>query len=237
MRLPPMILTGLMLCLHGIASAQAPEQIDQLEPGGGEWQAEYFGTFGPGGEREHALETMFGLTDRLAVGVEIEAEYSEGAIAIDTAGLKALYRLTGDAAPVALGLQVQLGFNDHARLAQAEARLIAEVQSDAWWAQANVMFRHSREDGENATGLAYAWSLQHSLGASAWLGLESSGQFAPLWRSAGAGAEAGHFAGPSLTFEWEMQGGNEIEFGLAYFRKIGGDGPPGSGRIFVQLGF
>ena len=232
-----MILAGLALAFPAIVLAQGPEQIDQIEPGRGEWQAEYFGTFGPGGEREHALEAMFGLTGRLAIGVELEAEYRAGDLAFDTVGLKALYRLTGDDAPVALGVQVQLGFDDRAVLAEAEARLIAEVESDRWWAQANLMLRRSSEDGETATGPAYAWSLQHSLTENAWLGFEGSGQIAPLWQGAGASADEGHFAGPSLTFEWQPTAEREIEIGLAYFRGIGGAGPRDSGRFFIQATF
>jgi hypothetical protein len=237
MRRPAIVAAALAFGFPAIAFAQGPEQIDQLEPGDGEWQAEYFGTFGPGGDREHALEAMFGLTGRLAVGVELEAEYSNGALSFDTVGLKALYRLTRDEAPLALGLQVQLDFDSGAALAQAEARLIAEVQSDAWWAQGNVMLRRSSDGSETPTRLAYAFSLQRSLGDHVWLGVEGSGQSAPLWGGGGAGADSGHFAGPSVTVEWQLPGDREIELGLAWFRRVGGAGPRDSARFFVQVGF
>lgn len=237
MRLPATILAGLVLAAPVSALAQGPEQIDQLEPGEGEWQAEYFGTFGPGGGREHALEAMFGLTGRLAVGGEVEAEYSDGELVFDTLGLKALYRFTRDDAPVALGLQGQFGFDDRAALAQAEARLIAEVGSNQWWAQGNVMVRRSSDKGASATRLAYAWSAQRALGDHAWLGIEGSGQSAPLWGGGGASADHGQFAGPSLTFEWPVSGDREIELGLAWFRRVGGAGPRDSARLFVQISF
>jgi len=237
MRLPAIILAALAFAIPALASAQSPEQLDQLEPGAGAWQAEYFGTFGPGGAREHALEAMFGLNDRLAVGVELEVEYENGGLAFDTLGVKALYRLTGDEAPVALGAQVQLDFDDRAVLAQAETRLIAEVETEAWWGQANVMLRRSRDEGETATGFAYAWSLQHKMGSFAWLGIEGSGQSAALWRSDGASASPAHFTGPSLTIEWQPAGAPEIEVGFAYFRRVGGVGPRDSGRVFIQTTF
>jgi len=224
---------ALLLFLCAGAAAQAPEQIDQLEPRAGEWQAEYFGTFGPGGEREHALEAMFGLSGNFALGVELEGEYSGGRLAFDTLGVKALYRLTGEASPVGLGLQVQLAFDERTRLAQSEVRLIAEVESEAWWAQGNFMLRRSRPDGETAITPAYALSLQHALGNHAWFGLEGSGQLSPL---SGDGA-SGHFIGPSLTVEWQAGPGAEIELGLALLRRVGGEGPGTTGRVFVQTTF
>jgi len=237
MRLAAWALAGLALAAPALALAQGPEQIDQLEPGAGEWQAEYFGTFGPGGEREHALEAMFGLTEALAVGVELEAEVSHGAVAFDTVGAKALYRVTAEDAPVALGLQVQLAFDDRAAMVQAEVRLIAEAQSERWWAQGNVMLRRSREDGETSIGPAYAASLQHQVTDYAWLGIEGSGAFAPLAGERGTNAAPGHFLGPSLTFEWQLAPGPEIEAGFALFRRVGGGGPRTSGRIFIQTSF
>ena len=51
--------TILLAALPAAVFAGGPEQLDQLEPGKGEWQAEYFGTFGKG-ERDHAVEAMFG---------------------------------------------------------------------------------------------------------------------------------------------------------------------------------
>lgn len=237
MRIAATIMAALAWAAATSAIAQGPEQIDQVEPGRGEWQAEYSGTFGAGGEREHSVEAMFGLTDRLAVGVELEAAYSDGDIAFDTFGVKALYRLTGDDAPVALGVQVQFAFDDRAGLAEAEARLIAAIERGGWWAQGNVMLRRSNEDGEAAARPAYAWSLQYELGEAVWVGIEGSGQLAPLWADAGAGADEGHFAGPSLTFERRPAAGAEIEIGLAWFRRIGGGGPRDSGRVFVQASF
>lgn len=237
MRLLPAMLAGLALAAPLAAHAQGPEQLDQIEPGAGEWQAEYFAALGRGGDGSHAFEAMLGVGERFAIGVEVEARYAHGAIAFETIGPKLLYRFTGEDAPVGVGLQLQVGFDRDAAPVEAEARLIVAAQSEAWWAQGNVMLRRSSDAGAAAGSLAYAASLQHRLGRSAWLGLEASGQSAPLWRDPGATDEHGRFAGPSLTFDWEPARGPGIELGLAWLRRIGGDGPADSARFFVQLTF
>lgn len=230
-------LAGLLLGAPAAAPAQGPEQLDQLEPGAGEWQAEYFATIGPGGDGEHAIEAMVGIGDRLSLGIEIEAEREGRALAFETIGVKALYRFTDERAPVAVGLQLQLGFDDRARLVEGEARLIAEARPGAWWVQANAMLRRSGGEDPTATRLAYALSLQRAATRFAWLGIEASGQSAPLSAAGGASAGHGQFAGPSLTLEWEPSDTFEVEVGLAYLRRIAGDGPAGAGRLFVQMSF
>jgi hypothetical protein len=237
MKFAGLVLAGLTLAAPAMAAAGEPEQIDQLEPFGGEWQVEYFGTFGPGSAREHSLEAIYGLSDRLAIGVEVQAEYAHGGAAFDSVGVKILYRFTAEEAPIALGLQVQLAFDGRAALTEAEARLIAEVESRRWWAQGNVMVRRSGDSGETSIDLAYAGSLQHSLGRSAWFGVEASGQPASLRRQVAANGSRGHFVGPSLTFRWEPARGRDVEIGFACLRLIAGDGPTTSARAFVQLRF
>jgi hypothetical protein len=238
MRLAAAILAGLLLGAPAAILAQGPEQLDQLEPGPGEWQAEYFATHGSGDAGEHALEILYGVGGPLAVGVEVEAEYESGGLRLETIGLKALYRFTAAEAPVGVGLQLGLGVDGHAALAELEARLIVEARGESWWAQANVMLRREGRGEEAEAGLAYAASLQHAIGGIAWLGIEASGRSAPVWRaSVGAQAGEGHLAGPSLTFDFEPAPGREIELGLAYFRRIAGEGPRDSGRLFVQLSF
>jgi hypothetical protein len=232
------LLTACLLCaIPAAAASQGPEQLDQLEPGLGEWQAEYFATIGRRGQGAHAIEAMWGVSGRLAVGFEVEAEYEDGALAFETLGAKALYRITRDGAPVAMGVQLQLGFDSDARLAEAEARLILEAQSESWWAQGNLMMRRSSDDQGGVAHFAYAFSLQHALAEFAWFGVEASGQSAPLWGDAGRPAEDGHFAGPSLTFEWEPLRGRELEIGIAYLHRLQGEGAGATGRIFAQLTF
>lgn len=237
MRVWLFLAVAILCAAPAAAAAQGPEQLDQLEPGKGEWQAEYFATIGRRGRGEHAIEAMWGISDRLAVGFELEAEYEDGAFAFETLGPKLLYRVTRDGAPVAIGVQLQLGFDADARLAETEARLIVEAQGNVWWAQGNLMLRRSRDDRRVETRLAYAWSLQHAVADVAWLGLEASGQSAPLWGDAGSAEEHGHFAGPSLTFEWEPSSGHELEIGFAYLHRIAGEGAGSTGRMFAQLSF
>lgn len=231
---------ALAACLLGAvpaAAAQGPEQLDQLEPGAAEVQAEYFATIGPGGEGEHAIEALFGVTDRLAVGFEVETEVEDGRLTFETFGPKALYRFTNDDAPLAMGIQVQLGFDAHARLTEAEARLIMAAENESWWAQGNLMLRRLTDGQGAATRLAWAGSLQHRVTNFAWFGIEASGRSAPLWGGDPAMNEHGHFAGPSLTLEWEPSAGHELEIGIAWFRRIDGEGPRGTGRMFAQFTF
>lgn len=232
-----LVLTAGLLCaVPAAATARGPEQLDQLEPGVGEWQAEYFATIGRDAEGGHAIEGMFGVSDRLALGVEVETGYEDGRLTFETLGPKLLYRFTDDDAPLAMGVQVQLGFDAHARLAEAEARLIVAARTDAWWAQGNLMLRRSRDGQAAPTNLAYSWSLQHAVTRFAWFGIEASGQLTPL----GGGRPAddyGHFAGPSLTFDLAPAAGHELEIGISWLHRIGGAGPRGTARIFAQLTF
>lgn len=238
MRLVAAILAGLLLGAPTAILAQGPEQLDQLEPGAGEWQAEYFATHGSGDAGEHALEILYGVGGPRAVGAEVEAEYEGGRLRLETIGVKALYRFTGDDAPVGVGLQLGLGVDGQAALSEIEARLIVEARGESWWAQTNVVLRREGRGDEAEASLAYAASLQHALGEMAWLGIEASGRSAPIWRASGeAQAARGHLGGPSLTFDLEPAPGREIEIGLAYFRRIAGDGPRDSGRLFLQLSF
>ncbi len=220
----------------GAARAAGPEVLDQLEPGKGEWQAEYAGIFAADGS-EHSLEVMAGVGNRLALGFEIEAERADRTTSLNSVAAKAFYRFTDPDDPVALGLQVQLGFGHGARLTDSEARLIAATRIGHIWLQGNAMLRHVSRPGQTSTGLAYAWSVQHAVSRVAWLGLEGSGQSAPLRHEPGADTAHGQFLGPSLTFELARAGGGEIEIGLALLRRWRGDGPANSGRLFVQFGF
>jgi hypothetical protein len=230
------LLLGVLLASPA-AAADGPEQLDQLEPGAGEWQAEYFAGIGRDGDGGHAIEAMLGLSDRVALGFEIETELADGRLAFETFGPKLLYRLTDREAPVAMGLQLQLGFDEHARLAEAEARVIVEAESDSWWAQGNFMARRRSDGRDAASSLAYAGSLQHAVGEFAWFGIEASGQSAPLSGEAAAADERGHFAGPSLTLEWKHAADRELEVGIAYLHRLGGEGAGGSARLFVQFTF
>jgi hypothetical protein len=227
--------TAAWACLHTPAYAQEPEQVEQLEPQKDAWQAQYFGTFGDrdGESRGHAVEAMFGVSDRLALGFEVEAEHGQGGFALEGLGPKLLYRVTRNGAPIGLGVQIQAGLGKGASLKEAEVRLIVEQKNERWWTQWNGMLRRSNEEGLVETRVAYAWSIQRSVAGISWLGVEGSGSSRPL---TGATSEHGHFFGPSLTFDIEDASGREIEFGLAALKQIGGDGSRDALRLFIQLG-
>jgi hypothetical protein len=233
------LIAGLCLSFAGTAAiAAGPEQIDQLEPDKGDWQLEYFGTFSGADENDHALEAMVGLSDKLALGIEVEGEYSNGDLRFDTVAAKALYRLTPKDAEIGAGLQLEAAFDDRASLAEVEARLIVSSQSESWWSQGNTMLRRSTDDGRTDISGAYAWSVQRSLSKSAWLGLEGSGQVGR--RSCddeGCESDSGHFAGPSFTLELEHGRGAETEFGLAALRSLARGESDYVVRLFVQTTF
>ncbi len=73
--------------------------------------------------------------------------------------------------------------------------------------------------------VAYGAAASRAIASGLWLGIEASGQ---------PEHGGGHFAGPALTFEHDA-GSAEVEIGLAYQRRIVGDGPSDSLRVFVQL--
>jgi hypothetical protein len=132
MRSVATLIAGLCLSFAGTAAMSAgPEQIDQLEPDKGDWQLEYFGTFSGADENDHALEAMVGLSDKLALGIELEGEYSDSDLRFDTVAAKALYRLTPKDAAVGAGMQIEVAFDDQGSLAEVEARLIVSHQSEA----------------------------------------------------------------------------------------------------------
>lgn len=229
---------GLWLSFAASTSmAMGPQQLDQLEPARDAWQAEYSGTFSKADHNEQALEAIYGVSDRLAIGIELEGEYGDGALEFETLGVKALYRLTPPDAALGAGLQLQLGFDEEASLAEAEARLILEAQNASWWSQANVMLRRPAENGRSDLSGAYAWSLQRSVAEAAWLGLEGSGDWVRTGCDGDRCKPSSHFVGPSLTVELEHDGVSETEIGLAALRSISESNPHFIARLFIQTTF
>ncbi|HKR24227.1 MAG TPA: hypothetical protein VJS15_03130 [Allosphingosinicella sp.] len=215
--LPVLALLGL-LAAAGPALAAGPEQLEQLEPDGGQWQLEYYGLVADGDDDEHSAQVLYGLTDRLALGLEVE---SEGFAPT------ALYRFTDpEEDPLGIGVEAQAEFDGDFELSALEGRLILERVREDWWLQGNVMLRHEREAGDWESEVAYGWAASRGLGGGLWLGVEGSGQ---------AGSGGGHYVGPAITIEREPARGPEVEIGLAYQRRIGGEGPGDSVRMFVQL--
>ncbi|MBC9033716.1 hypothetical protein IAG41_15075 [Sphingomonas sp. JC676] len=227
--------------LSGLASpawAQGPEQLEQLEPGKGEWQVEYFGLFGGGGdEREHSLQVMAGVTDRLALGAELESSWAAGSLMMEGIAPTALYKFSDPDAPVGVGLEIQFGLDRYAFLTGAEARLIVEKRARAWWGQADLILRSARDDGASATSIAYGWALDRAVTDRLWLGLEGSGQTVRLGGRAALAPAGEHFLGPALTYQLGLSAKGDAEIGIAYLRRVAGAGPTGTARFFVQLGF
>lgn len=228
--------------LLGLASpawAQGPEQLEQLEPGKGEWQLEYFGVFGAGAdEREHALQALTGVSDHVALGAELETRWADGSLTVESIAPTVLYRFSNaDAHHVGVGLEVQAAVDRHAHVAGAEARLIVERRTPAWWLQADAIVRHARQDGEAATSLAYGWAVSRAVTGRLWLGIEGSGQAARLGGAADAGPVGEHFLGPSLTCELPHGTKGDAEIGIAWLRRVTSEGPTDSARVFVQLTF
>jgi len=225
---------GVQIGLASPVYAQSPEQLEQLEPGKGEWQLEYFGLFGRGAdERGHSLQLMTGVTDRLAIGAEFESSWAEGALTIENIAPTVLYRLSdADANTIGVGLEVQAGFDRHARLTGADARLIVEKRSRTWWGQADLILRNARHDGASATSIAYGWALNRAVANRLWLGLEGSGQAARLLGVADLASAGGHFLGPAPTYQLALGRNRDAEIGIAYLARGAGRGPAGTASFF-----
>lgn len=235
-RAPAIFGAALLSMVTSPARAQGAEQLEQLEPDRGRWQLEYFGIGRRDEEDGHSVQALAGITDHVALGIELEWGWSQRRMTFDGLAPTVLYRFTdAQADPVGVGIEAQLELDGDLRLAGANARLILEKRSEAWWVQGDGIIRHVREGAASGTGLAYGWALSRRVGEAAWLGLEGSGQAARVDGSPLAVPNGGHFLGPALTLEYGLQSGAEIELGLAYLRRLDGQGPPDSVRIFVQL--
>jgi hypothetical protein len=228
-------IVAFLLVLPLPALAQGPESLDQLEPGAGEVQAEWLGDFG--GEGEQGFELLFGLTDRLVIGAEMEFEGPRDGLVFEEVSAVLMYRFTDpEDAPVGFGVMGEAAIDRGGRLSGLEARGIVEVQRGGWWLQGNAMLRHAREDGARGTGIAYSASAQRDVGGL-WLGIEASGQAARLSGEPELAPRGNHYAGPGMTFEHEFGEDREVEIGLAWLQRLKGDGAPSGPRVFVQITF
>lgn len=219
----------LPLLLAAAPALAQVEELDQVEPGKGEWQAEYLGSYG--GTDDHQIEVIAGVTDSLVLGVQAEFE---GRV-LEGWGPVALYRLSDpEKDPVGLGLETQIEIDRGGHVGEAELRGIVDRRSPKWWVQANLMLRYQRDEGERGTNLAYATSVQHALGDKAWLGIEASGRAVRLGGDAQAAPQGEHYAGPSLTLELAD---DKVELGAAWLQRLAGAGPKSEPRLFVQFTF
>jgi hypothetical protein len=233
-----MLLASLILSATNV-QAETPEPLDQLEPEKGEWQLEYYGQFGStvAAERLHVVEGYYGISDAIAVGVELEGEVSGGDFEFEGVGLNLLYRFDqAEDGKIATGLLLSSGVSTHGKLSEAEARFIVDATGESWSANANVMLRHVNEGGDKGEMLAYGWNLSRTVSKNLRLGVEGSGQAARLGGFSG-GMEKAHFVGPAVILELEPAENKELELGFGWFRRLGNDGPRNTGRLFVQVGF
>ncbi|OAN59839.1 hypothetical protein A7X12_01640 [Sphingomonas sp. TDK1] len=215
------------------AHAQSgPEQIEQLEPGPGEWQAQYSGAYG--GADSHALEIARGFGRGLALGVGAELEAVRGHAELDGLSAVALVRLIDHAdRPARIGVMGEVSIDRGGRFSGGELRGIAESESRHWWLQANLMLRYRREDGEAGTSLAYVVSVQRGP-APFWYGIEGSGRAARIGGDAEVASRGEHYLGPSITYRHQ---GSGTEIGLAWMVRLAGGGAPSGPRAFVQVDF
>ena len=196
------------------ALASTPEQLEQLEPDGGEWQFEYSTLLGVGSEDEHSFQMLRGISDHLAIGVEVEAEYSAGTLEFEGVAPTVLYRFSDASDRVGVGIAAQVQFDGDLSMVSAEARLIVEKKTRFWWGQGNLIARRVREERGSESVLAYGWGLSRSIGSDLWIGAEGSGGLVRL---------DGHFVGPSFSAELEI-GSSELEIGVAWLHRVSGEG-------------
>lgn len=228
-----------LLALWSISAVAAadPQELEQLEPGGGELQLEYQGLFGPNEAstgRAHSLGINYGVSQRLALGVEVGGERSGTDLSVEEFELSAVLRLNApQEGALGLGVKISGALDAEGRFSEAEARLIAEQIESNWWLQGNFGVQHEREDSDDLTSLFYIANASRAVAPNFWLGIEASGDVA---RISGTGDFAsGHFIGPSATIE--VGDSPELELGVVYFARIAGAGPANSLRVFAQLEF
>lgn len=233
-----LITIGVLSTIAGPARAEGPEQFYEPGPGAGRWSLEYNGQFGRtgGAERPHSVELFRGVSERVAVGVEVEGESEGGEFAIEELGLGAIIALTGKDAAFQTAMLVQAGVTTAGDFPQLEARLIARRAADRWHALGNIIVRHVDRD-HRWTELGYAFALHREIADEIRLGLELSGQAARLG-GAVQGFEAGHYAGPSLSAEFDVGGEREIEVGLKYLKRVDSAGAyEDNARLVLSLRF
>ena len=222
-----------MLATGSAARAEGPEQLYEGPPEARGWSLESNSQFGSGDERAHSVELFRGVGERLALGVEVEAEAGGGEFAVEELGVGALIGLSREDAPLQLAALVQVGVTTGGDLAQLEARLIGEHQRNAWRVLGNAIVRRVHAD-ERGTSLGYAFAVDRQLGETFRLGVEASGQAASLG-GFDHGFEPAHYAGPSAALALELGGEREVELGVKYLTRVSG-GSEGGGMLRVVAG-
>lgn len=215
------------------ALAKGPEQFYEPGPGNGGTRLEYDGQIGvtTGTPRAHSAELFHGVSDRLAIGIEVEGGAEDSRFSVEDFGLGAIVGLTRKDAPVEAAIMVQAGITTTGSFPQLETRLLLKHRRGPANLLANVIIRRV-DDIEQGASLGYAASAHFDLADGLALGAEASGQAARL-AGYDLGFETAHFVGPSLMVSKEA-GNAELNFGVRYLRRI----DPGAGyRDTVRLNF
>lgn len=222
------------------ATAQAPEELEQLEPGAGKVQLESQSVFdtGRGGERgRQSFGIAQGFSDRLVIGAQVAGERAGIGIGIEEFELSVVYRLVPPGSAVGLAIGLAGAMTRSGKFDGTELRLLANYRGEHWLVQGNVMLRRVRADDDDAGGfstrLAGVANLSRDVGQGIALGLEGSGGLGLVPHR--RGERGGWFLGPAATIEFE-QDGREVELGVVGSARISGAGPANSLRVFVQLG-
>ena len=227
------------MATSGIAQAEGPEQLYEGAPAVGRSSLEHNGQFGSTkqGERPHSLELFYGLTDQLALGMEVEAEAAGAELVVEELAVGAIVDLAGDEEAAAqLSLLIQAGVTTDGDLPQLETRLIGEHLAGKWRALGNLIVRHTEGD-ESGTSLGYAMLIEREIAEDLRFGLEASGQAARL-SGFREGFESAHYAGPSVSFGYELDEERELELGLKYLKRLdAGHAYDESVRLAVEFEF
>lgn len=177
------------------------------------------------------------MSGKLVLGAEVEFSGPREGLRFEAIGPVLLYRaIDPDLHSIGIGVGLHASMGRDGSFEGMEVRAIIERRARDWWLQTDLILRRANDDGSYETNLAYAASVQRSLGSGTWLGFEASGQVARLGGETALAPAGRHYAGPSLTTELPI-GGTEVELGLAWLQRLRGIGAGSGPRIFAQFVF
>ena len=145
------IATALIAFSTDSAIAANPEQVQDLGPKKGETSVQYVGQLadakGTEEAREHSLQLLYALSDRLALGTEVQFSYRSGpdvrdGFRPDYGSAVAVVRFSdAEEDPIGTGLWLQAGLDTDGEFATLESRFILEKKTEAWQMKGNVILR------------------------------------------------------------------------------------------------
>jgi hypothetical protein len=225
----PCAAAALFAFLTNPALAANPEQVQDLGPKKGETSVQYVGQLadakGTDEPREHSLQLLHGLSDKLVFGSEFQSSYRSrpevrDGFGFDYGSIVAVVRFSdAEEDPIGAGLWLQAGLDTDGELATLESRFILEKKTEDWQLNGNVIIRRVNDEQEEGSYLGYSARASKSLTKSFWLGLESSGQLARLGGFHKEPFDGAIYLGPSVFYDGKI-GGSEASIGLSYLRRI-----------------